>query len=185
MRSNRPVPTHVNVNIENIAELQHDLERRVSRHHRAVETATGVIGRPFTLYAITAVVTGWIAYNLAAPSAHWTEFDHAPFFWLQGLIALYAAVVTTMVLTVQNRQSREAERRAHLELQVNLLSEQKAGKIIALLEELRRDLPNVSNREDPLAEAMQRQVDPRAVLAAMENTSELHAGSVALADERK
>jgi uncharacterized membrane protein len=174
MRSNRPVPTHVNINIENFAELQHDLERRVSRHHRAVETAIGLIGRPGTLYAMLAVVAGWMVYNLAAPSAHWPEFDHPPFFWLQGLVALYAAVVTTMVLTVQNRQSHEAAQRAHLELQVNLLSEQKAGKIISLLEELRRDLPNVTNREDPLAEAMQRQVDPRAVLAALENTTDLH-----------
>jgi uncharacterized membrane protein len=168
MRSNRPVPTHVNVNIENIAGLQHDLERRVSRQHRAVETATGVIGRPSTLFVLTAVISAWIFYNLAAPLERWPELDHAPFFWLQGAIALYAAVVSTMVLTVQIRQSREADRRAHLELQVNLLSEQKAGKIIALLEELRRDLPNVTNREDLLAEAMQKQMDPRAVLAAME-----------------
>ena len=114
-------------------------------------------------------------YNGAASQRGWPEFDAPPFFWLQGFIGFYAAVVTTMVLAIQNRQSREAERRAHLELQVNLLAEQKAAKIIALLEELRRDLPNVANRVDPLANAMAKQVDPRAVLDAMDSNAESEA----------
>jgi hypothetical protein len=47
--------------------------------------------------------------------------------------------------------------------------------VIALLEELRCDLPSVQNRHDPQAEAMQEVIDPHAVLAALDDL--LHEGS--------
>jgi uncharacterized membrane protein len=78
--------------------------------------------------------------------------------------------MTTMILTTQNRQNREAEKRAHLELQVSLLTEQRTAKIVALLEELRRDLPSVKDRPDPVAEAMQETVAPAAVISALEQS---------------
>jgi uncharacterized membrane protein len=76
--------------------------------------------------------------------------------------------VTTMVLLTQNRQAKQAEHRRHLDLQVTLLVEQKVTKVIALIEELRRDLPSVQNRVDSQAEAMQEVVDPQTVLSALE-----------------
>ena len=53
-----------------------------------------------------------------------------------------------------------------------MLAEQKIAKLIALVEELRRDLPNVHDRRDSLAEAMIRPVDPHAVASALETTFE-------------
>jgi uncharacterized membrane protein len=41
------------------------------------------------------------------------------------------------------------KRQAHLELQINLLTEQKTSKLIKLIEELRRDLPMIEDRFDP------------------------------------
>jgi uncharacterized membrane protein len=96
------------------------------------------------------------------------SFDPAPFYWLQGLIGLSALLVTTMVLITQNRQAKQAEHRRHLDLQVTLLVEQKVTKVIALIEELRRDLPSVQNRVDSQAEAIQEVVDPQTVLSALE-----------------
>jgi len=55
-------------------------------------------------------------------------------------------------------------------LQLNLLSEQKIAKIIAILEELRADLPNVHDRYDPEAIVMQEAADPIAVLNALQET---------------
>jgi uncharacterized membrane protein len=77
------------------------------------------------------------------------------------------------VLTAQNRQSRHAEERGRLDLEVNLQTEAKVTKLILLVEELRRDLPNVPNRRDSAAEAMQETVDPKRVLAALEATLEV------------
>lgn len=77
-------------------------------------------------------------------------------------------LTTTIVLTRQNRLAKVEEQRAHLDLKVTLLTEQKAAKLIDLLEELRRDLPNVKNRHDPEATALQQSMNPDLVLAALD-----------------
>jgi uncharacterized membrane protein len=169
MNSRRTVPDHVTENIESIAQLQKVFGARVTSHQRAVDGATRGIGRPVTIYVLAGAVCLWPAYNAVAIARGWPVLDHPPFFWLQGTVTVYAAIVTTAVLSSQNRQNRENEQRAHLELQMSLLAEQKGAKIIGLLEELRRDLPNVRNRPDPEAEAMQERPDPRDVLLALES----------------
>jgi uncharacterized membrane protein len=172
MGSRHAIPDHVSENIESIAQLHQDDGATVTPHQRAIESLTRWIGRPVTLYVLVPAVATWAVYNAAAAARGWPTFDRPPFFWLQGAMTLYAALVTTTVLTAQTRQSRESERRAHLELQVSLLAEQKATKIISLLEELRRDLPDVQNRRDSEAEAMQTRPDPGKVLSALESTME-------------
>jgi uncharacterized membrane protein len=100
------------------------------------------------------------------------RLDGPPFPWLQGALSLSALLVTTMVLATQNRQAKRATRRGDLELQVNLLAEQKTAKLIALLEELRRDLPSVRDRVDSVANALAKAVDPQAVLSVLEYDQE-------------
>jgi uncharacterized membrane protein len=87
---------------------------------------------------------------------------------LELSLSLGSLLVTIGVLITQNREEKLAEQRAQLSLQVNLLSEQKIAKIIALLEELRGDLPNVRNRYDPEAEVMTEPADPHAVMESLE-----------------
>ena len=99
--------------------------------------------------------------------------EHAPALvdWLLQESWRYRAaalLMTTVVLITQNRQAKLSERHMHLDLQVNLLTEQKTAKLIELLEELRRDLPNVRDRRDAEAEVMQRAAEPLRVIAALE-----------------
>jgi uncharacterized membrane protein len=98
--------------------------------------------------------------------------DPPPFFWLQGIVSVGALLTTTVVLITQNREAKLEEQRLELELQVNLLTEQKTTKLIHLLEELRRDLPMVKNRDDPEAAALQKPTDLEEVLAALEDRSD-------------
>ena len=163
---------HIAQNVETIAALRARVEENVGIHQRTIERVTASLGRPRTLYFILAFVFAWVGFNILAPGLRVRAFDPPPFDLLQALIALGALLMTTMVLTTQNRQTKHAEQRAHLDLQINLLSEQKAAKLIALVEELRRDMPTVRDRVDPVADAMQEAVDPHAVLTAMEETME-------------
>jgi uncharacterized membrane protein len=55
-------------------------------------------------------------------------------------------------------------------LQINLVTEQKVTKLIHLIEELRRDLPMVRNREDPHAAALEQRTDTAQVVSALKNT---------------
>ena len=52
-------------------------------------------------------------------------------------------------------------------LELAILSEQKIAKVIQLLEESRRDNPNMLNRRDPEAETMGRAADTQSVLNAI------------------
>lgn len=164
---------HVAQNIETIAHLHAEAEHRVGRHQRAVEKVTDMLARPRTIYLIAAGVALWVGGNLAAPSLGFHRVDAPPFFWLQGLTSLSALFMTTMVLTTQKRQARRVAQRDHLDLQVNLIAEQKIAKLISLIEELRRDLPSVRDRLDPVAEAMTEAVDTSAMVSVLEHTVEM------------
>jgi uncharacterized membrane protein len=163
---------NVNENVETLASLRARADQSVSRHQRRIERFTAQIGQPRSFYLIVAFAAGWSAFNLLAPRLGLRPFDPPPFAWLQGLVGLGALLMATIILITQNRQTKHAEQRSQLDLQVNLLSEQKAAKLIALLEELRRDIPSVHNRVDRVAEAMEEPVDPHAVLSALEDSKD-------------
>jgi len=153
-----------------VLELRARQEEKVDRHQRFVERVTVALGRPRTLYLTLTIVGLWVVFNLLAPGMSLPVFDPPPFSGMQGVVGLAALLVTTMILTTQNRMARHAEQRAHLDLEVNILAEQKIAKVIALIEELRRDMPDVRNRRDPVAEQMTHALDPRAVISAIEET---------------
>ncbi|HEY3359703.1 MAG TPA: DUF1003 domain-containing protein [Polyangia bacterium] len=157
-------------------------ERTLGAHQRAIESGAALLGRPASLYVTVAVVVLWIVGNTLGPRLGLRAWDPPPFFWLQGAIGLAALLTATMVLITQNRQAKVFERRMHLDLQVNLATEQKTAKLIALMEELRRDLPNVRDRRDSEAEVMQHAAEPLRVIAALEEQT-LEAAREALEPE--
>ena len=143
-------------------------DRNISRSQRILERIGLLIGQPLFLGFILLFVALWMLVNVMLHHLGLAAFDPPPFFWLQGLVGLGALLTATAVLTKQNRLAKLAEQREHLDLKVTLLTEQKAAKLIDLLEELRRDLPNVENREDLEATALQRSMNPDLVLAALD-----------------
>ena len=158
---------HIDQNIENVVALRRQDWQQTSPSQRRVERISRVVGRPAYLVAILLFVILWISVNLAARNlGRWT-FDPQPFPILQGLLTLVALLTTTIVLIAQNRQTKLEQQHDHLDLQVNLLTEQKVSKLILLIEELRRDLPMVKDRHDPQAMAMQEAADTTQVLSAI------------------
>ena len=139
----------ISQNIEAVLEFYTREEQKISRWQRILERFSSFMGQPVFLGLILLFVTLWMLANIVLHQFGMTEFDPTPFHLLQGIIALGALLTATVVLTKQNRLAKLAEQRAHLYLKVTLLAEQKAAKLIDLLEELRRDLPNVKNRHVP------------------------------------
>jgi uncharacterized membrane protein len=162
----------ISQNIEAVLEFYTREEQKISRWQRIVERISSFMGQPVFLSFILLFVALWVLANTVLRKFGMAEFDPAPFFWLQGIVALGALLTTTIVLTKQNRLAKLEEQRAHLDLKVTLLTEQKAAKLIDLLEELRRDLPNVRNRPDPEAAALQQSMNPDLVIAALDERSE-------------
>jgi uncharacterized membrane protein len=158
----------ISQNIETILAFYTREEKKISRAQRVLENISRFAGRPLYLVLILLFVALWILANVVARGYGMAVFDPAPFFWLQGVVGLGALLTATVVLIKQDRLAKLEERRADLDLQVNLLTEQKTTKLIELIEELRRDLPMVKNRHDPKAAALQQPTDPHQVLAALD-----------------
>jgi uncharacterized membrane protein len=169
---------HVARNVRAVATIHVEAERGLGSHQRAIESGTELLGRPASLYLIVGFVVVWVGGNTVAMVLHRGALDPPPFALLQGFIGLAALLTATMVLITQNRQSKLIERQMHLDLQVNLLTEQKTAKVIELLEELRRDLPNVRDRHDAEADLMKLSAEPKLVMAELEEQArEIAAGS--------
>ena len=162
----------ISQNIDAVLDFYTREENKISRAQRMLERISGFVGQPIFLAIILTFVLLWMLTNEGLRESGRTQFDPAPYFWLQGIIGLSALLTATVVLSKQNRLAKLEEQRAHLDLKVNLLTEQKAAKLIDLMEELRRDLPNVRNRHDPEAAAMQQSMNPELVLAALDERAE-------------
>lgn len=168
----RALPEHIAQNIDEVVELRRrDLEAAGAAQLR-LEKVSQWLARPGYIVALLTFVAAWIVLNLVRLSRGSQPFDPPPFAWLQGFLTFVAMLTATVVLVAQNRQTTLAEQRAHLDLQINLLTEQKVTKVIHLLEELRRDLPMVRDREDPHAAALKEQTDTAQVVSALK-TSDL------------
>lgn len=88
--------------------------------------------------------------------------------WVEYAGTMCALIVSLLILATQRREDKPAERRAKLTLELALLTDRKTSKLVALLEELRRDHPQVVDRIDPETEAMANAADPKAMLEAIE-----------------
>jgi uncharacterized membrane protein len=157
---------HIDHNIESMVEVQRKERDATAPSQRLVEKVSLLIARPAYLFGLIVFVLGWIAANMVRPFG--IEFDPIPFGMLDGLLTFCALVTATIVLIAQNRQAKLEQQHRHLDLQVGLLTEQKVTKLIHLVEELRRDMPMVKDREDRQAAVLQEPADAAAVISAIE-----------------
>jgi uncharacterized membrane protein len=154
----------VRENVEAIVSLEQLAESSINRHQRVIEHITAQAGRPGTLYAAILLVVGWITLNVVLEKK---AFDPPPFDYLQLIVGSTALFVTLMILITQNRQAKIADQRAHLDLQVNLSTEQKVTKLVEMLDRVQRATTDRSSKLDPNVEALKVSVDPHAVVEAL------------------
>ena len=125
-----------------------DLERQTRHERTALERATDVVSAAvsstgFILFHL-AWFSIWIGFNVFT----YRSFDPFPFSLLTLLVSLEAIVLTGFVLMSQNRMTQLADRRAHLDLQVNLLAEQELTAILKVVC-LVAEKTGVTVRNDP------------------------------------
>ena len=64
-------------------------------------------------------------------------FDPFPFGILTLIVSTEGVLLAIIILISQNRMIRQADRRAHLDLQINLLAEQEASLILRQVRRIR------------------------------------------------
>jgi uncharacterized membrane protein len=160
--------SHAEEAIDAVAELEREAHEATSHHHRWIERVTSRIGRPLTFYIVVSFVVLWIGSNLIELHANGSTFDPPPFSWLQGMVSLSALLVAILILTTANRVAQIDSSRDQLDLQINLLNERRTAKLIRMLDELRRDSPEVPTHNDPEVQQLSEHTDTQEVARAIE-----------------
>jgi len=133
-RRRRPaVPAVVRQNIDSITQLEQEFARQRSSLDRVSDAITGFVGSIHFVLAHVVFFAAWIVLN--APGVLGTRaFDPYPYVFLNFVLAVEAVILSTFVLMSQNRQNRQADHWAHLDLQVGLLAEQETTKMLQMLQ---------------------------------------------------
>ncbi len=126
-------------NIEKVVQLEAEQEKQVELPNRISETIGRFAGTNAFVALQIACVVLWILINSGSVPGL-APFDPFPFVLLGMLLALEAVLLTSFVLIRQNRMSAMAKRRSHLDLQISLLAEKEATKIIQLLQRMSQQM---------------------------------------------
>ena len=158
------VPETAARNIEAIAALEREALHDRSRLDRFTDTVTAAAGSPVFIVAHAVWFGGWIAFNVMR--AH--PFDPYPFGLLMLIVSLEAIFLSAAVLMTQNRMQRQADRRAHLDLQVNLLAEQELTTMLKMLKGMCRRLDVKVDADDRSVEQQLQETDIHTISAAID-----------------
>ena len=148
-------------NIQALGERRRREEAAASREERVAAAITGFTGSMRFVYLHLALFGAWVAVNSGlVPGV--PAFD--PSFVILATVASVEAIfLSTFVLISQNRQAEMADRRADLDLQVNLLAEHEITRLVALVTDIAEHLGIEAARDGELSE-LKRDVAPEAVL---------------------
>jgi len=129
------IPSFISENIDAIIGAEQAANRRRTRCEAVYEFVGGFIGTlNFVAFQLIGILV-WVVINSGLmPPTH--PFDPFPFPILNQILALEAVLMTAFVLMKQNRMSKLADRRAHLDLQINLMTERETTKVIGMLLEI-------------------------------------------------
>jgi uncharacterized membrane protein len=128
-------------------------------------------GRPWFIVVHCVWFFLWMVGN--TPSLRSKPFDPFPYSFLTMAVSLESIFLALFLLMSQNRSNVQAEQRAHLDLQINLLSEDENTKMLQMLQALcahhnltiARDpevakLAGETDAADVIAEIRKHAVDP-------------------------
>jgi uncharacterized membrane protein len=167
------LPASAKENLE-LLEKFDERQSEASRLQRTIERISAFFGSPSYFLFSVVFIAVWIALNSWGAHSGWPHVDEPPFPLLQGLVSSNALLLTIAVLIRQNRMAQIAEHRSHLDLQINLLTEQKVTKVLELVDSAVREIKNIRGapaeapREQQMRmEEMTKPADPHAILDAI------------------
>lgn len=161
-------------NISAIAEVHREEEESRALSTRISDRITAFSGSMLFVWMHALWFGIWIMLNVGLVHIpHVSEFDPFPFGLLTMIVSLEAIFLSTFVLISQNRMAMLSERRAELDLHVNLLSEQKATKALEMLDMIATQLNQISRFDiprDPEVAALKVSPEPQEVLQVLRET---------------
>lgn len=156
-------------NIQTMLELRRAAEQKKTKQDRAADGLTAFSGSMLFVYLHMIWFGLWIIINLG-----WLPikpFDPFPFGLLTLIVSLEAIFLSTFVLISQNRAGMVADKRADLDLQIDLLSEHEITRLVNLVDAIAHHL-GVTTVQYADLESLKKDVAPEQVLDEIEARQE-------------
>src|SRR5271155_384290 len=120
-------------NIQDIIQLEQRDRKSLSLSDRIASIITAFSGSMIYVGIHVIVFSVWILWNTGI--LRLKPFDPFPFNLLTMSVSLEAIFLSAFVLISQNKQALQADKRAKIDLQVNMITEQENTKLIGMVEE--------------------------------------------------
>jgi len=163
-RGTGPKPTTTSASAKNIravCELEASALAKRSAGERWADKIASAAGKVWFAGLHFFWFGGWIAVNLGAFGIK--PFDPYPFPLLTLVTSLEAIFLSLFILTSQNRANAQADQRAHLDLQINLLAESEATTTLKLLQALCAH-HGLDIAQDPELELLVQRTEPKTLI---------------------
>jgi uncharacterized membrane protein len=152
-------------NIAAMRERRRLEEETAGFQQKLAEAITAFTGSMAFVYLHLLLFGGWIAVNLGwIPGV--PAFDRS-FVILAMAASVEAIFLSTFVLISQNRISAANEKRAALDLQINLLAEHEVTRLVSLTAAIARRL-GLETADDPELAELEQDVVPETVLGELD-----------------
>jgi uncharacterized membrane protein len=155
-------------NVEAIAKLEHQELHSRSAGEKVSDVFVSIMGSmPFLIFHVVWFAV-WFMVNLKAlPGV--SPFDPFPFGILTLIVSSEGVFLSIFILISQNRMTRQSDKRAHLDLQVSILSEQ---EMTLMLRMQRRLCEHLGVEVEPIkeeAEELLEETDVRKLVNTLED----------------
>jgi uncharacterized membrane protein len=117
----------------------------------------------------------WVTVNAGMLRAI-RPFDPFPFPLLTMIVSLEAIFLALFVLASQNRLALQADKRSHLDLQIDLLAEREMTAVLQLLQDIARHLNATTTITPEQLEDLMKKTDLRRLTNRMDELAELEHG---------
>jgi uncharacterized membrane protein len=123
---------HTQSHIDSMARQEQEFLQKRTLSERAGDAVAALAGSLVFVMIHVLLVLTWILINVQG--VQWIpRFDPYPFSLLGMIVSVEAVVLSSFILMRQNRMSKRAERRDHLNLQVDLISEKEITKLLQMV----------------------------------------------------
>ena len=119
-------------NIKAISELEHSALTQRSLSARVGDVIASHAGKMWFVIFHVVWFCLWLWLNSESKSKF--AFDPFPFQLLSTIVSLESIFLSLFILMSQNRSNIQADQRNHLDLQINLLSEEENTKMLQMLQ---------------------------------------------------
>jgi uncharacterized membrane protein len=147
-------------NVERIQALEREEHGKATTADRVADAIANFVGSIAFAWVTVVLIGGWVVGNLLVPPDD--RIDSFPYPLLTLVLSIEAIFLAIFILMSQNRAAHVSEKRSHLDLQLNLLSEQENTKMLLMLEDIAKAVGH-RTPSDPEVQVLEQATEPEAL----------------------